>query len=319
MFKTWVTEELGIEYPIIQGAMHWLSRAELVAAVSNAGGLGIITAASFSSTEELREEIRKTKTLTDKPFAVNFTIMPTRRPIVWEDYFNAALEEGVKIIETSGRSPDPYMEFLKSAKVKLLHKVARIRDALTAQRLGVDAVTIAGYESGGHPGIEDVGSMVLLPKAVDSLKIPVIAAGGFADGRGLVAALALGAEGVTMGTRFLASQECWIHPGIKELLLQSKVTDTIMVERSIRNASRVIKTDFSQKVLEIEEKGATLEELLPWLDGLRIKKCYASGDTSDSLIHCGQVVGLIDEIPTVKEIIDGIMREAREVVGRLGG
>ena len=317
MFKTWVTEELGIEYPIIQGAMHWLARAELVAAVSNAGGLGIITAASFSSTEELREEIRKTKTLTDKPFAVNFTIMPTRRPIVWEDYFNAALEEGVKIIETSGRSPEPYMGFLKSANVKLLHKVARIRDALTAQRLGVDAVTVAGYESGGHPGIEDVGSMVFLPRAVDSLKIPVIAAGGFADGRGLVAALALGAEGVVMGTRFMASQECRIHPGIRELLLQSKVTDTIMVERSIMNASRVIKTDYSQKVLEMEEKGATLEELLPWLDGLRIKKSYASGDTNDAIIHCGQVVGLIDEIPTVKEIIDGIMKEAREVMGRL--
>jgi len=319
MFKTWVTEELGIEYPIIQGAMHWLARAELVAAVSNAGGLGIITAASFSSTEELREEIRKTKTLTDKPFAVNFTIMPTRRPIVWEDYFNAAIEEGVKIIETSGRSPEPHMEFLKSAKVKLLHKVARIRDALTAQRLGVDAVIVAGYESGGHPGIEDVGSMVLLPNAVDSLKIPVIAAGGFADGRGLVAALALGAEGVTMGTRFMASQECRIHPGIRELLLQSKVTDTIMLERSIKNASRVIKTDFSQKVLEIEEKGATLEELLPWLDGLRIKKSYASGDTNDSIIHCGQGVGLINEIPTVKEIIDGIISEAREVMGRLEG
>jgi NAD(P)H-dependent flavin oxidoreductase YrpB (nitropropane dioxygenase family) len=178
---------------------------------------------------------------------------------------------------------------------------------------------VAGYESGGHPGIEDVGSMVLLPKAVDSLKIPVIAAGGFVDGRGLVAALALGAEGVTMGTRFLASQECSLHPRIRELLLKTRENETIMLERSIRNASRVIKTDFSQKVLEIEEKGATLEELLPWLDGLRIKKSYQSGDIDDAIIHCGQAVGLIDEIPTVKEIIDGIISQAREVMGRLRG
>lgn len=317
MFKTWVTRELGIDYPIVQGAMQWLARAELASAVANAGGLGIIAAGSFATAQELRQEIRKTKSLTDKPFAVNFTMMPTRRPIVWEEYINAALEEGVNIIETSGRSPEPYMEWLRAAKVKVLHKVARIRDALTAERLGVDAVTIVGCEEGGHPGMDDVTSMVLIPKAVDSLKIPVIAGGGFADGRGLVAALALGAEGVVMGTRFMASQECPLHPRIKELLLQTKETDTMMVERSIKNAARVIKTDFAQKVLDMEEKGATLEELFPMLDGKRAKRVYESGDTNDSLIYCGQAAGLIADIPSVKEIIDGIISEARLSMERL--
>ncbi len=317
MFETWVTKELGIDYPIVQGAMHWLARAELASGVANAGGLGIIAAGSFATAQELRQEIRKTKSLTDKPFAVNFTMMPTKRPIVWEDYINAALEEGVNIIETSGRSPEPYMEWFRAAKVKVLHKVARIRDALTAERLGVDAVTIVGCEEGGHPGMEDVASLVLIPRAVDSLKIPVIAGGGFADGRGLVAALALGAEGVVMGTRFMASQECPLHPRIKELLLQTGETDTMMVERSIKNAARVIKTDFAQKVLAMEERGATLEELFPMLDGQRVKRVYESGDTNDSLIYCGQAVGLIGDIPTVKEIIDGIISEARLSMERL--
>lgn len=297
--------------------MQWLSRAELASAVANAGGLGIITAGSFATAEELRQEIRKMRSLTDKPFAVNFTLMPTRRLIVWEEYINVALEEGVNIIETSGRNPKPYLPWLRAAKVKLLHKVARLRDARTAERLGVDAVTIVGYEAGGHPGMEDVASLVLIPKAVDSLKIPVIAGGGFADGRGLVAALALGAEGVVMGTRFMASQECPLHPRIKKRLLQTRETDTMIIERSIKNAARVIKTDFSQKVLEMEKRGATLEELFPLLDGKRVKKSYASGDANDSIIYCGQAVGLIGEILSVKEIIDSIMSEAREVMRRL--
>jgi nitronate monooxygenase len=297
--------------------MQWLSRAELVAAVANAGGLGIIAAASFATAEELRQEIRKTKSLTDKPFAVNFTLMPTRRPIVWEAYINAALEEGVSIMETSGRSPEPYMEWLRAAKVKLLHKVARIRDALTAERLGVDAVTIVGYEAGGHCGMENVPSLVLLPKAVDLLKIPVIAGGGFADGRGLSAALALGAAGVAMGTRFMASQECPMHPKIKELLLKTRETDTMIIERSIRNAARVIKTDFTRKVLEMEAAGATLEDLFPMLSGERVKRAYENGYTNDSLLYCGQSVGLIDEILSVREIIDGIISQARLIGQRL--
>jgi len=299
--------------------MQWLARAELASAVANAGGLGIIAAGSFHTASELRQEIRKMKNLTDKPFAVNFTLMPARRPVVWEEYINAALEEGVGIIETSGRSPEPYMEWLRAAGVMVLHKVARIRDALTAERLGADAVTIVGCEAGGHPGMEDVASLALIPRAVNSLKIPVIAGGGFADGRGLVTALALGAEGVVMGTRFMASQECPVHPKIKELLLKTVETDTMIVERSIQNAARVIRTDFAQKVLAMEEAGATLEELFPMLDGNRVRAAYESGDTNDSMLYCGQSVGLINEILSVKEIIDGIMSEAKEIMGRLGG
>jgi len=317
--KTKITELLGIKYPIIQGALQLLARAELASAVSNAGGLGVVAAASFTDAEELREEIRKTKSLTDQPFAVNFSLMPTRRPLAWEEFMTVALEEGVSILETSGRSPEPYLELLRSARVKVMHKVARIRDARTAERLGVDAVSIIGYEAGGHPGMEDIGSLVLIPSAVDSLKIPVIAGGGIADGRGLVAALALGAEGVVMGTRFMVSQECPIHSRIKELLQQTMETDTMIIERSIRNAARVIKTDFSQKVLDMEAKGATLEELLPMLAGERIKSSYASGAADDSIIYCGQGVGLIHDIPTVREIIDGIMNEAKAIKKRLDG
>ncbi len=318
MLKTWITEELGVQHPIIQGAMLWLSRAELVSAVANAGGLGIMAAGSFFTAEELRQEIRKTKGLTDKPFAVNITLMPTKRQIVWEEYINVALEEGVNIIETSGRSPKPYMEWLKAAKVKTMHKVARIKDAQTAERLGVDAVTIVGHEAGGHPGMEDVSSLVLISKAVDTLKIPVIAGGGFANGRGLVAALALGAQGTMMGTRFMLSKECPLHPRIKELLLRTGEADTIIVERSIRNAARVVNTEFARKVLEMEARGATLEELFPVLDGSRIMRSFlTSGDTNDAIIYCGQSVGLIHEELSVKEIIDSMMREARIILQRL--
>lgn len=317
MFKTWLTESLGIKYPIIQGAMLWLSRAELASAVSNAGGLGIINTGSFSSAGEFREEIKKMKNLTDNPFAINITLMPTRRTVNWEEYIVAAIEEGVNIVETSGRSPEPYMPLFKEAEMKVLHKVARIRDARTAERIGVDAVIITGFEAGGHPGMDDVTSLVLIPRAVDSVKIPVIAAGGFGDGRGLVAALALGAEGILMATRFMASRECPLHPKIKELLRQTGETDTMIIERSIKNAARVLKTDFSLKVLEMEEKGATLDELFPLITGSRAKNVYANGNINDSILYCGQVAGLVNDIPTVKEIIEGIVSEAKQIMQRL--
>ncbi|MFC2002050.1 NAD(P)H-dependent flavin oxidoreductase [Chloroflexota bacterium] len=317
MFKTRLTELLGIEYPIIQGAMMWLSRAELASAVSNAGGLGIIDALSSPTAEDFRQEIRKMRNLTDKPFAVNITLMPIRRPINREEYINVALEEGINIIETSGRSPAQYMDWFKTAKVKVLHKVAKVKNAKTAERLGADAVTIVGYEAGGHPGMEDVTSLVLVPKAADILKIPVIAGGGFSDARGLVAALALGAEGVLMGTRFMTSQECSLHPKIKELLLQTRETGTMMIERSIKNGARVIKTDFASKVLEMEEKGATLDELVPMISGVRIKKAYTSGDINDSIFYCGQGIGSIDRILSVKEIFDHIINEAKLIGQRL--
>jgi len=317
MFKTRITEMFGIEYPIIQGALQWLSRAELVSAVSNAGGLGIITSLTFHTAEELRQEIRKTKDMTGKPFAVNITLLLTLRPVNYEEYISAAIEEGVNIIETAGRSPEPYMKQLKDAKVKVMHKCARVRDVKKAERIGIDAVTIVGFEAAGHPGMDDVASSVLIPISVDSVRIPVIAAGGLGDARGFIAALALGAEGVIMGTRFMASKECALHPKIKEWLLSATETDTVMIERSIKNAARVMKTDFAQRVLEMEEKGATLEELAPLISGLRGKQALDEGDVNAGGIACGQVIGLIHEIPSVKEIIDGIISEAKLIGQRL--
>ncbi|MFC1994967.1 NAD(P)H-dependent flavin oxidoreductase [Chloroflexota bacterium] len=317
MFKTWLTETLGIKYPIIQGALQWLARAELAAAVSNAGGLGIIAAGSFPTAEEFQQEIQKMKSLTDKPFAVNITLMPTRHPINYEEYINVALEEGVNIIETSGRSPEPYMAQLKAAKVKTIHKIARVKDAKKAESVGVDAVTIVGFEAGGHPGMEDVTSLILIPKAVDSVNIPIIAAGGFGTGRGLVAALALCAQGILMGTRFMASQECPLHPNIKELILQTQEMNTIMIERSIRNAARVVRTNFALKVLELEEQGATVDDLYPLLNGEKCKRSYINGDTNDSILYCGEIAGLIDDVPSVKEIIDSIISEAQLIGERL--
>jgi NAD(P)H-dependent flavin oxidoreductase YrpB (nitropropane dioxygenase family) len=317
MFKTRITEMFGIEYPIIQGAMQWLARAELAAAVSNAGGLGIISALTFPTTKELRQEIRKAKELTDKPFAVNITLLPTIRAVNYEEYIETALEEGVKIIEMAGRSPKPYMKLLKDAKVKIMHKVARVKDAKAVERLGVDAVTIVGFEAAGHPGMDNVTSLVLIPLAVDAVKIPVIAGGGIGDARGFVATLALGAEGVLMGTRFMATKECFLPAKIQEWLINARETDTLIIERSIKNAARVMKTEFSQAVLELEEKGATLEELLPFISGERSKQSYISGDVNDGVIACGQAVGLIRDIPSVKELIDGIIKEAKLISQRL--
>jgi len=307
----------GIEYPIIQGAMLWLARAELASAVSNAGGLGTISSATFPTVKELRQEIRKAKSMTDKPFVVNITLLPTFRPVNYEEYINAAIEEGVSIIETSGRSPEPYMKLLKKAKVTVMHKCARVRDAKTAERIGVDAVTIVGFEAGGNPGMEDVTSLVHIPLAVDAVKIPVIAGGGIGDGRGLVAALALGAEGVMMGTRFIASQECLAHPKIKKWMVQATERDTLMINRPFNKPERVLKTELSLKILEMEEKGATLEELLPMITGLKGKEALEEGDINQGVIVCGEVVGLIHDVPSVKEIIQGIISEAKAVGQRL--
>jgi len=317
MFQTRITELFGIKYPIIQGAMLWLSRAELAAEVSNAGGLGIIDALSHASPEDFRQEIRKMKSLTDKPFAVNITLLPTKRPIQHEEYISAAIEEGVKIIETSGRNPRHYMAWFKEANVKVMHKVARKRDAVRAEQIGVDAVTIVGFEAGGHPGMEDIGSLVRIPACVDAVKIPVIAAGGFADGRGLVAGLALGADAVLMATRFMLSKECAMHQHIKDYFLQADETGTMLVERSINMAARVMGSGFSEKILEMEMKGATPEELIEMLDGQRGKKCLSEGITDESVLYSGQSAGLIHDVPSVKEIMASIISEAEAVINKL--
>jgi nitronate monooxygenase len=317
MFKTKITEMFGIQYPIIQGGMFWVSKAELAAAVSNAGGLGILSSSNLSAAEELREEIWKTKSLTDKPFGVNFPFLPTVRPTDTEKFVDVVLDEGVKIVETAGRSPEPYMKQFKDGGIKVIHKVPAVRFAQTAERVGVDAIAILGCEGGGHIGLEYVSSAVLLPQAVQSLKLPVIAAGGFGDAHGFVAALAMGAEGVLMGTRFMASKESPVHPGVKEWLINAKEADTMLIQQSIRNTARVIRNKPAEKTLEMEQKGAPLEELLPVITGLKEKKLFETGDLDAGVMHCGQVVGLIQEIPTVKEIIDGIISGAKSICYRL--
>ena len=318
MFKTRITELFNIEYPIIQGGMMWLSRAELVAAVSNAGGLGILTAFSCGSPEGLAVEIEKTRDLTDKPFGVNITLLPTLRPVDIDGYLDVIVKSGIKIIETAGRNPGPYMERIKAGGIKVIHKCTTVRFALKSQQIGCDAVSIDGFECAGHPGEEDITSLILIPLTVDALDIPVIASGGFGDGRGFAAALSLGAEGVNMGTRFMATQESPAHPKVKEWLVKSSEGDTMLLERSLRNTMRILKNATAEKVLKMEEQGAILEELAPLISGHEGKKLLDTGDLEHGLLASGQVVGLIRDIPTVKQLIDDIISEAREVVSHIG-
>jgi len=317
MFKTRITELLGIKYPITQGGMMWISRAELVAAVSNAGGLGIITAFTFPTPAELAAEIKKTKALTDKPFGVNITLLPTLRPVDIDGYLDAVIDSGIKIVETAGRSPEPYMERLKAAGVKVIHKCTAVRFARTAQRIGCDAVSIDGFECAGHPGEEDVTSLVLIPLTADAVEIPVIASGGFGDGRGLVAALALGAEAVNMGTRFMATKEAPGHPKVKEFLTTASERDTVLVLRSFRNTMRALRNPTSEKVLELEKQGADIHQLESLISGRVGMKLLEEGDTDNGLLSVGQVIGLVHDIPTVKELIDRIIKEAEEVVSNI--
>ena len=317
MFKTKVTELFGIEYPILAGPMGNISLAEMVAAVSNAGGLGMVVSTTLPSPEALKEEIKKTRSLTDKPFAVNVTLLPSAKPVDYGAYMTAAIEEGVDIIETSGRSPEPYMELLKDAGVTTMHRATRTRDIKTAERVGIDIVTIVGTEAAGHPGQEEVTSMVRIPIAVDAVQIPVIAAGGITDARGFVAALALGAEGVLMGTRFMASKECWIHDNVKQWMLELGEAETVLILKSVKNAERVVRTEHTEKILEMEQKGATIEELMPLISGQLGRNTYATGDVSGASITIGQDVGQIHEILSVKEIIDGIVSEAETIMQRL--
>ncbi len=314
MFHNRLTELLQIEHPIIQGGMQWISRAELAGAVSNAGGLGILSALTFPSSDELAEEIEKTRGITSKPFGVNLTLLPTMRPANIDGYIDALIDGGVKIVETAGRSPEPYMDKLKSAGVKVIHKCVAVRFAKTAERIGCDVVSIDGFECAGHPGEEDITSLILVPRAVDEVQIPVVASGGFGDARGFVAALALGADGINMGTRFLATQEAPVHPKVKDWLVQSSEHDTMLVQRSLRNSHRVLRNTISEKVTEMEAEGATLENLVPLITGQRGKKLLETGDLEEGLQACGQVVGLIQDIPTAKEVIDGIVNGAKNII-----
>lgn len=317
MFKTRITELLGVEYPIIQAAMMWVTNAELVSAVSNADGFGILTALSYSP-EELKKEIRKTKQLTSKPFGVNMTFLPTLKPINYDEYIETIIGEGVRIVETAGRSPEAFMEKFNKAGVKVIHKCTAVRFAKTAEKIGCSAVSIDGFEAAGHPGEEDVTSLILIPLTVDAVKVPVIASGGFGDGRGFVAALALGADGVNMGTRFMATQEAPVHPKVKEWLINASERDTFLLLRAFRNSMRALKNPVSEKVLEMEKKGATIEELVPLISGEKGKEVLQTGDIERGMLTAGQVVGLIRNIPTVKDLITTIVSDAQQIVNNLG-
>lgn len=318
MFETRITKMLGIKYPIIQGGMQWLARAELAAAVSNAGGLGIVAAGTFPTKEELRDEIRKAKKLTDKPFGVNISLFPAIRPPDIDGYIDVLGEEGISVVETAGRNPEPYMAHFKQKNIKVIHKVTAVRFALKAQQAGCDAVIIDGCECAGHPGEDDVSSLILVPLTADALEVPVIAAGGFGDGRGLVAALALGAEGILMGTRFMLSQEAPMHPAVKEHLVKNvNETDTMFIMRSFKNTARVIKNQVAQKVAAMEAQGASIEEVIPLVAGRRGLELYERGDINAGIVACGMVAGLIKEVPTVQEIIDKMIADGVKVKAKL--
>jgi len=318
VFETRITKMFGIKYPILLGGLYWLGRAELVAAVANAGGLGFITSATFGTPDALRAEIRKARDLTDKPIGLNINLFPSLRPQPVEEWVRVAVEEKVPVVETSGRSPEAVVAPLHAGGVKIMHKVAGVRFARTTERLGCDAVCVVGYECGGQPGLDQVTSLVMVPLAVDAVQIPVVAGGGFADGRGLVTALALGAEAVLMGTRFMATKECHGHPAWKEYLVNASETDTVMALRSVGFPARLIKNAVSQKIMELEDRHAPQEEILRAVGDTR-GDVYDSGDIDAGMAEAGQCVGLVHDVPTVKELIDRIVEQAIQVRERLNG
>lgn len=315
MFRTRITEMFGIEYPIIQGGLMWLARAELAAAAAEAGGIGFMTALTHPHPELLRDEICKARELTRKPFGVNLTFLPSLRPPDFPAYVNVCIEEGVKFIETAGRNPQEFLPALNEAGVKVIHKCTSIRHALKAQRIGCAAVSIDGFECAGHPGEDDVTSLILIPLAADALDIPIVASGGFGDGRGLVAALALGADGMNMGTRFVATRECPIHDNVKQALVNASERDTRLLMRSLRNTARYLANRNTEKVLEIEARGnATIDDIKQYMSGLEGKKMIESGDLDNGVFSAGQVIGMIRGVPTVQELFDEIVGEARALM-----
>lgn len=314
--ETRVTQLLQIRYPIVQGGLAYLAYADLAAAVSQAGGLGQITAMSLPSPEALREEIRRVRSLTDKPFGVNYAIGQHDRP--YEHMLEVAIEEQVPVVSITGGNPEPLIRRLEPYNIKKLVLVASVRQAQKAEAVGADAVMAVGQEGGGHLGRDDVGTMVLIPRVVDAVKIPVLASGGIGDGRGFLAALALGAEGVEMGTRFIATQECiHAHPAYKEALLRGTESDTLVIKRSLGTPGRVVRTPGAEKILELEREGADYERLRPYISGERNRRFVYEGDAEEGFGWAGQVIGLIHDVPTVRELIERMMEEAGSSVHRL--
>ncbi len=319
--KTRFTELAEIDYPIVQGGMMWVSRAELAAAVSNAGGLGILTALTQPSPDDLRREIERCRTMTDKPFAVNLTILPSVNPPPYAEYRRAIIDMGIKIVETAGHNPREHVEDFKSHGIKVIHKCTAVRHALSAERMGVDAISIDGFECAGHPGEDDIPGLVLIPAAADKVSIPMLASGGIGDARGLVAALALGADGINMGTRFCATQEAPIHDNIKQFIVNNSERDTNLIFRSLRNTGRVAKTERSSQVVEIlKNPQATFEDVHHLVKGGDGRQALETGELEAGLVWAGQVQGIINDIPTCEDLISSMVQEASEIISqRLAG
>ncbi len=316
--QTRITRLLGIEYPIMQGGMHFVGMAPLAAAVSQAGGLGVITALTQKTPELLAREIARARELTDRPLGVNLTFLPAFTDPPYNEYIAAIHDSGVRIVETAGRNPEAYMESFKRLGITVIHKCTSVRHALKAQAIGCDAVSVDGFECGGHPGEDDVPGLILLPRTADELTVPFLASGGMADGRSLVAALALGADGINMGTRFMATQEAPVHARVKQAIVEASELDTRLIMRQLRNTERVLNNAGVTRIAEIEkEKGASLKiaDIFDQVAGV-YPKVMIDGNMDAGAWSCGMVAGLINDVPTVRDLIDRIVREAREIASR---
>jgi nitronate monooxygenase len=315
VLRTRFTELAGVDHPIVQGGMQWVGRAELVAAVANAGALGFLTALTQPSPEALAAEIRRCRAMTDRPFGVNLTILPTLKPPPYADYRNAIIDSGVKIVETAGSNPQEHIAEFKRHGIKVIHKCTSVRHALKAEKIGADAVSIDGFECAGHPGEDDVPGLILIPAAADQVKIPLIASGGFGDARGLVAALALGAEGINMGTRFMCTAESPIHQRVKEQIVANDERATDLIFRTLHNTARVARNTVSREVVAIERQGnATIDDIAHLVAGHRGRVVYEQGDPDYGVWSAGQVQGLIHDIPTCAALIARIMAEAEALI-----
>ena len=318
--RTRITELFGIEHPIIQGGMHFVGLAEMAAAVSNAGALGLITGLTQRTPADLAKEIARCREMTDKPFGVNLTFLPAVTPPDYPGYIQAIIEGGVKIVETAGNNPQKWLPVLKENGVKVIHKCTSVRHSLKAEAIGCDAVSVDGFECGGHPGEDDVPNFILLPRAGEELKIPFVASGGMADGRSLVAALAMGADGMNMGTRFIATKEAPVHPAVKQAIVDATELDTRLIMRSLRNTERVLDNPAVERLLAKErELGANLkfEDIIGEVAGV-YPKVMQDGDVGAGAWSCGMVVGLIHDIPSCQDLVDRIMKEATDIIrGRL--
>ncbi len=315
--KTRITELFGIRHPIIQGGMHHVGYAELAAAVSNAGALGIITGLTQPTPDHLAREIARCREVTDQPFGVNLTFLPSFRSPPYPEYIQAIIAGGVRIVETAGRNPEAHLPALKAAGVKVIHKCTSVRHALKAERIGCDAVSVDGFECGGHPGEDDIPNMILLPRAAETLHIPFVASGGMADGRSLVAALALGADGMNMGTRFIATQEAPVHENVKRALVEADELQTRLIMRPLRNTERVLDNRAVEKILEIEHAKGTataIEDIRHLVSGDQSRKVLQDGDLNAAAWSCGMVAGLIHDIPSCQELVSRIMAEAEAII-----